>query len=154
MKQKFQLASKIVGLVLFSWGLVYSLSAIPMFLGTDRALDQYTESMKRMDLQFPGISPEETRQIKQQTSRVLNQASEATKQSLIPIMISLACVGLIPAGLGLYLMKHDNLLVRYAFPHSEAIPPPISSADRKSSQPRREEHPDQKYAPPGYFDSP
>ena len=140
MRDKFELACKIIGLIFFCIGAVYALSTIPMFFQ-----------------KAPDVS-----QLYPDLSQVLNQSEINDMQKSASYIWGYALrtiifFGIIPMLLGFYLMKSNNLFVKLCYPFEKRNIPVMQTPDiqldvkPKESQEKVEKPSENKYAPPGYF---
>jgi hypothetical protein len=140
MREKFELACKIIGLVLFCSSIFVLLSGIAIFV-------------KLLDV---------TETIPQSSKALLTQSQIAELQNIsssMRIMYSTIVIffGIMAMLLGIYLMKSNNLFVKLCYPARSKNVPEIPSEDIQvkinAKQPQKgpEVISENKYAPPGYF---
>jgi hypothetical protein len=140
MREKFELCSKVLGLAVFCYGVIYSLSMIPTYFHQPRADTLVPPSMLNT---VAG----------QQFASYMN---EAMPRLFAWITVQLFLQGIVPALLGLYLMRSNNLFVRLCYPNTPS--PHIASTgsdiqlhtSSEASAQRKESKSDDRYAPPGY----
>jgi predicted membrane protein len=140
MREKFELSCKIIGLVVFCFGVIYFLIALGFFL-------------IRLDAM----------QLLPQSARALYSESQvaevrATASYLGVYVIKLLIFwGVLFVLVGIYLMKSNNLFVKLCYPKkskniSEFTPDEIQpETNIKQPQKEAETSSENKYAPPGYF---
>lgn len=93
----------------------------------------------------------------QQAEHVVSQLYRTGPHAWRFVLLDLLLQGVVPALLGLYLMRSDNLAVRFCYPRrpdaQTAGIPDASSADSPAEPESRAELPssgESRYAPPGY----
>lgn len=141
MKEKFELYCKVVGLIFFCVGFYYCLSSIPLFF--QKAPD-VTNILPQSFLK--PLSNSDIAEIKASASYIWQYALK-----------TLILSGIVPIVMGWYLMRSNNLFVRFCYPTT-----PLTNKDsgqdidlnvsnKKEHNVVDEEDPDSKYAPPGYL---
>jgi hypothetical protein len=143
MREKFELCTKVFGLILFCLGSLAVVYAVLLLL--------HRPFLHSSD--FLGDSPH-GKQLQDQMAVVM---SRANARIAVHILLS----GVVPVGLGIYLMRSNNAFVRRCYPQREvalrpesiSAPPPADASLSESAggEQGTKTRPDARYAPPGYF---
>ncbi len=137
MRQYFELSSKVIGLLLVCYAIVMCLQIIPLFWHKPEVARFMPQSIA--NTRIGRLTAQEAQQIATYT---WHYALE-----------HLVLVSIVPALLGIYLMRSNNLAVRFCYPlPAEGKEPPGGSDLEEPSLPPDAEKTegDAKYAPPGY----
>ena len=144
MRDKFELCCKVIGLVSFCVGIYVSLSAIPMFFQKEPDLTKFLPQSV-----VGRLSTSDLAGMKASASYLWQYALKR-----------LAFHGIVPALIGLYLMRSGNVFVRLCYPmtgHRRLQAGREQSEDIEFKAPRQKaagntgQSQDTKYAPPGYY---
>jgi hypothetical protein len=141
MKEKFELYCKVVGLIFFCIGFYYCLGSIPLFFQK---------------------APDVTKFVPQSTLKMLSNTNIAEMKALASYVWQYALTmlilsGIVPIVMGWYLMRSNNVFVRFCYP---TTPPTnkdssqdidLNVSNNKEQSTTDGEDPDGKYAPPGYL---
>lgn len=138
MREKFELACKIVGLVLFVSSIFVLFSGLLFIIGYDTI----------------ETTPPSTRALMTQSQIVELQNMSNSFRNVSCLIISLG--GILGMLLGFYLMKSNNLFIKLCYPIDKqniSVAPPGIQLDVKTNESQTElkESSVDKYAPPGYF---
>jgi len=136
MRGKFELASKIIGLVFWGLGFITLVFAILVFILKPDALRILPESARAI------YSQTEIKELRSAGSYIMNR-----------YVIIAAMMSVFEVFFGVYLMKSNNIFVKLCYPFEDQImpsPTPDIQLDIKSSEVQTKPSED-KYAPPGYF---
>ena len=151
MRDSFELTCKILGLVLVCGGILVAVNIIPRFF------DDYPD-----EFPFPSENMAQVWNLLAQNEKFRQLSENARAAALRHNLLALACMGLLPVALGVYLMKPNNVFLRLCYPvtaRPDAALPAISvpenddsdEGQRGAGNPERSpEEADVKYAPPGY----
>ena len=140
MREKFELACKIIGLLFFITGIFMLLSAIVFFLFYN-TLDT--------------ISPGSRAMMSQSQIAELQEVSNSIRNYYAGVLLF---GGIMEMLLGYYLMKSGNLFLKLCYPLKnrnvpvKPVPEIQLDIQSKESQPEPKEPSADKYAPPGYFE--
>ena len=140
MRDKFELACKIIGLLFFVAGIFVILTGIVVFLfiGT---MDQIPPSSKAL------MTQSQIAELQDITNSVRNRYA-----------LAFLFAGILEMIIGFYLMKSKNIFLKLCYPfENKQVPvklPPDIQLEVKSneSQVESKESSENKYAPPGYFE--
>lgn len=136
MRERFTLACRIVGLVLFCYALVTILAALPMLF-------------MRPDMSRVLVAPKWVAEtgLWKQTVEAAEQSGEYT-WAWASLVIGVS--GVIPLCLGLYLMISGRLIINLCYPEQETVPKerPVVE-DSKSTSERAAKEDDRRLMPPG-----
>ena len=140
MREKFELYCKVVGLIFFCVGIYCSLNSIPLFFQK---------------------APDATKIFPQSTLKMLSNSDIAEMKAGVSYMWQYALKililsGIVPILMGWYLMRSNNVFVRFCYPTT-----PLTNKDspqdidlnvsnKKEHNVADKEDPESKYAPPGY----
>ena len=140
MREKFELASKIIGLVFWGLGFVAFVSAVLIFILKPDVIQMLPESARAV------YNQQQIRELREINSQVVNRT-----------IIIAAMIGVVQILLGVYLMKSNNLFVKICYPFENQNIPVTPSPDIRlgvksnESQTEPKKSSGDKYAPPGYF---
>ncbi|HAK95735.1 MAG TPA: hypothetical protein DCM87_12245 [Planctomycetes bacterium] len=140
-RQSFQLACRIVGLVLLCQGIIAALGAVALFFHDPDAARMLPAGVAKT------LPPEYVGDLRAAASYVWKHAME-----------QLLLTGIIPMVLGGYLLRAENIVVRLCYPKADAQrPDPRETGGEpggdavQSAPPGRDTATDEsRYAPPGY----
>jgi len=140
MREKFELACKIIGLVLFCGSILVLLSGIAIFvtLSDDVMLPQSSRAL-----------------LTQSQIDELQNMSSSMRNMYSTIVIFFGIMAML---LGIYLMKSNNLFVKLCYPSKSENVSEIPSGEiqvkTNAEQPQKQSEAisENKYAPPGYFE--
>ncbi len=136
MREKFQLASKIIGLVFWGLGFITFVCVILIFVLKPDAMQMLPESARAV------YNQSQIKELRLAGSYVLNR-----------YVIIVAMISVFEMFLGVYLMGSNNIFVKLCYPFENQImpsPTPDIQLDIKSSEVQTKPS-EEKYAPPGYF---
>jgi hypothetical protein len=145
MRERFELHSKTVGLVVFCIGAYNSLSSGVLFLQGEPDVTKMMPSSTLKLLPRSDVAALQT------------STSYVRKYALKALLLS----GIAPLLLGFYLMRSNNLFVRLCYPAISGNPPSAPSGpdgpvkrnvSAKVAGSPDDRKPDSRYAPPGYSD--
>ncbi len=143
MRERFELHSKTIGLVLFCLGVYSSLNSIVLLVQKQPDVTKMIPSSALQVLGRSGIADMQA------------ATSYAWKYHLRILLLS----GIAPLLMGVYLMRSNNLFVRWCYPAATGRPPAASSpagapaklgVSPKIPGSASDKKPDSRYAPPGY----
>jgi hypothetical protein len=143
MREKFELHSKTIGLVLFCLGVYSSLNSVVLLIQRQ---------------------PDATKMIPSSALQMLSRSNIADMQATSSYVWKydlrvLLLSGVAPILMGVYLMRSNNLFVRWCYPavagnspaaSSPANAPPKLNVSPKMPASAGDKRPDSRYAPPGY----
>ena len=140
MREKFELACKIIGLVLFVSSIFVLFSGIAIFI-------TLSDTAKTI--------PQSTQALMTQTQIAELRDMSSSMRNMYTFIVLF--FGIIEMLLGIYLMKSNNLFIKLCYPFENKNIPVIPPSDiqfdikaRESQQESKESSGD-KYAPPGYY---
>ncbi len=139
MREKFELASKIIGLVFWGFGFITFVCVILIFVLKPDAMQMLPESARAVYNQS-------------QIKELQNMTNYATYRYILV----LAIVSVFEVFFGVYLMNSNNLFIKLCYPfENQNIPSPTPDIQleikTKESQMESKKPSEDKYAPPGYF---
>lgn len=142
MRERFELYVKVVGLVVFCWGLITSLHAIPLLL---HPLDA--------DVLLPTEALKGDPYLRQMRDDFQAGLSRTFAWMVVHLVVS----GIMPMLFGIFLMRWGRLVVRFCYPQADTgkhpNPEPVNlklgGADETAAG--APVLTDAWYAPPGYF---
>ena len=136
MRERFTLACRIIGLVIFCFGLLTILAALPMLF-------------MRPDVSRVMVAPEwmaETGLWKQ----TVEAAEQSGKYWWAWALLAMGVSGVIPLCLGLYLMMSGRLIINLCYPEQRTVPEdrPLVEDPKPTSKSVAKED-DRRFMPPG-----
>jgi c-di-AMP phosphodiesterase-like protein len=139
MREKFELACKIIGLMFFCTSIFVLLAAIAFFI-TITYIPEIPQSTMKL------LTQSQITELQDMSNSMRNMYS-----------LTITFFGIIEMLLGLYLMKSNNLFVKLCYPARSGSSNHDSFNDIKLDTKAEETHKhtketsEKKYAPPGYF---
>ena len=140
MRDKFELYSKALGLALVCYGVLVSLSMIPVYFDQPTAEMFFSESMLNTPL----------------AQEAVEEFNKVFPHTITWISIHMFLQGILPALLGWYMMQSNNFFVRYCYPEKSASDSSIDYADvqlglnKEATDQQQASQNDERFAPPGY----
>ncbi len=142
MREKFELYSKALGLILVCYGILVSLSMIPVYFDQPTAEMFFPESI----INIPHVQ------------EAIEDFNKVFPHTMTWITVHMFLQGALPALLGWYLMRSGNIFVRYCYPENQQFGSSIDCTDvqlglkKEATDPQQISLDDERFAPPGYKD--